>query len=116
MAVSAGLNLLINVNGAIFEADNTYVAGLLARNHNGRVIEAFAIYNLGCVKSEIAEFISIKESLSWIKEKRWQNVIIETDCLVAVQALQCVMQMPSVFGLLVSDCKLILLLLIFKLI
>ncbi|XP_060974712.1 uncharacterized protein LOC133039780 [Cannabis sativa] len=58
----------------------------------------------GCVTPEIAEVIGIKEALSWIKRKGWEKVVVESDALVVVQAINSSIQMPSQFGLLVEDC------------
>ncbi|KAM6552834.1 hypothetical protein CsatB_013596 [Cannabis sativa] len=62
----------------------------------------------GCVSAEIAEVIGIKEALSWIKRKGWEKVVVESDALVVVQAINSSIQMPSQFGLLVEDCRVIL--------
>lgn len=60
---------------------------------------------LGHVQPEIAEIIGIKEALSWIEGHQWQNVIIETDSLACVQAINSEFHIPSRFGLLVHDCR-----------
>ncbi|KAM6547504.1 hypothetical protein CsatB_019180 [Cannabis sativa] len=99
--------LKINVDGAVFHAANAYGSGVVIRDTAGSLIEAFSVYNLGCSQPEIAEIIGIKEALSWIKTQEdqvIQGVIIETDCLVALQALHSSIRMPSLFGLLVSEC------------
>ncbi|KAM6558702.1 hypothetical protein CsatA_027941 [Cannabis sativa] len=106
--VKPAVNMLkINVDGAVFHADNAYGSGVVIRDNTGSLIEAFSVYNHGCNKPEIAEMVGIKEALSWIKKKEdqvVQGVIVETDCLVALQALHTSIRMPSLFGLLVSEC------------
>ncbi|KAM6558557.1 hypothetical protein CsatA_027796 [Cannabis sativa] len=52
--------------------------------------------------------MGMKEALSWIKRKGWEDVIVETDSLMVVQALNSSIHMTSYFGLLVEDCRLIL--------
>ncbi|KAM6541763.1 hypothetical protein CsatB_006210 [Cannabis sativa] len=98
----------INVDGAIFEPQQLFGFGCLARNHTGQLLEAFAESKFGVVLPEIAEIMGMKEALSWIKRKGWEDVIVETDSLIVVQALNSSIHMTSYFGLLVEDCRLIL--------
>uniref|UniRef100_A0A803Q9C5 Retrotransposon Copia-like N-terminal domain-containing protein n=1 Tax=Cannabis sativa TaxID=3483 RepID=A0A803Q9C5_CANSA len=42
----------------------------------------------GQVLSEIFKASGIKEALSWIKSKNWQDVTLETDCMVAIQDIK----------------------------
>ncbi|KAM6582578.1 hypothetical protein CsatB_009580 [Cannabis sativa] len=98
----------INVDGAIFQEQNKFGFGCVARDSNGLLLEAISDSRFGVVKPEIAEIIGIKEALSWIERKHWTNVVIETDALVVVQAIQSSILMPSQFGLLVGDCRVLL--------
>ncbi|KAM6544052.1 hypothetical protein CsatB_008499 [Cannabis sativa] len=98
----------INVDGAIFQEQNKFGYGCVARDSNGSLLEAIFESRLGVVKPEIAETIGIKEALSWIERKQWPNVVIETDALVVVQAIHSSILMPSQFGLLVDDCRVLL--------
>ncbi|KAM6589465.1 hypothetical protein CsatA_012070 [Cannabis sativa] len=95
----------INVDGAIFQEQNKFGFGCVARDTNGMLLEAISASRFGVVKPEIAETIGIKEALSWIERKQWSNVVIETDALVVVQAINSSILMPSQFGLLVGDCR-----------
>ncbi|KAM6566616.1 hypothetical protein CsatA_025744 [Cannabis sativa] len=98
----------INVDGAIFQEQNKFGFGCAARDSNGLLLEAISDSRFGVVKPEIAEIIGIKEALSWIERKHWTNVVIETDALVVVQAIKSSILMPSQFGLLVGDCRVLL--------
>ncbi|KAM6598685.1 hypothetical protein CsatA_018294 [Cannabis sativa] len=98
----------VNVDGAIFEDQQKFGFGYIARDCFGALIEAVSGSRRGYVLPEIAEIIGIKEALSWIKNKGWGKVVVESDSLVAVQAIQSSIHMPSQFGLLVEDCRLIL--------
>ncbi|XP_060964982.1 uncharacterized protein LOC133033953 [Cannabis sativa] len=95
----------VNVDGATFEAHQKFSFGCVARDHHGKLIEAISESRWGCVSAEIAEVIGIKEALSWIKRKGWGRVVIESDALVVVQAINSSVHMPSQFGLLVEDCR-----------
>ncbi|KAM6576164.1 hypothetical protein CsatB_028001 [Cannabis sativa] len=60
----------INVDGALFAAERAYEAGIVARNTDGHLVEAFAIYRYGEVQPFEAKVMSLKEeALSWIKSK-----------------------------------------------
>ena len=57
------------------------------------------------VKAEFAEALAIKEALSCIKHKGWQEVTLESDCLAVVQAVRSNVEMRSSFGQVVADCR-----------
>ncbi|KAM6558367.1 hypothetical protein CsatA_027606 [Cannabis sativa] len=98
----------INVDEAIFQEQNKFGFGCVTRDTNGMLLEAISASRFGVVKPEIAETIGIKEALSWIERKQWSSVVIETDALVVVQAINSSILMPSQFGLLVGDCRILL--------
>lgn len=78
---------------------------LIAKGADGNIIEAFAVYHVGTVHPAIAEIMSTKEALSWTKQRNWKDATIETDSLLATQALSSSLHMPSAFGLLVNNCR-----------
>uniref|UniRef100_A0A803PI32 Reverse transcriptase domain-containing protein n=1 Tax=Cannabis sativa TaxID=3483 RepID=A0A803PI32_CANSA len=98
----------VNVDGAIFESQQKFGYGFIACDSQGKLLEAFSESRWGSVLPEIAEAIGIKEALSWIKTKAWEKVVVESDALVVVQAINSSVHMPSQFGLLVEDCRSIL--------
>ncbi|KAM6583822.1 hypothetical protein CsatB_010824 [Cannabis sativa] len=99
----------VNVDVAIFQAENKFGFGCVARDHNGQLIKAISGIEGGCriglVQPEVAEIIGVKEALSWIKRKKWANVVIETDALMVVQAIKSSINMPSQFGMIARDCR-----------
>ncbi|XP_030479373.1 uncharacterized protein LOC115696619 [Cannabis sativa] len=65
--ISPVLNKIkVNVDGALFEQEGWFGVGCVARDHHGTMVEAFKKGKVGYVQPEIAEFIGIKEALSWI--------------------------------------------------
>ncbi|KAM6546071.1 hypothetical protein CsatB_026807 [Cannabis sativa] len=56
----------INVDGAIFQEQNKFGFGCVARDTNGILLEAISASRFGVVKPEIAETIGIKEAVIWI--------------------------------------------------
>ncbi|XP_060964543.1 uncharacterized protein LOC115704339 [Cannabis sativa] len=95
----------VNVDGATFEATNAFGYGFISRDTNGAIIEARCSSKSGNSSPETVEVLGIKEALSWIKGKTWSKVVIESDCLVAVQAIHTKVVLPSLFGMLVQDCQ-----------
>uniref|UniRef100_A0A803Q0T2 Reverse transcriptase n=1 Tax=Cannabis sativa TaxID=3483 RepID=A0A803Q0T2_CANSA len=98
-------SIKINVDAALFERNRSYGFGLVARDSNGLLLEGCTTLVYGVVEPVLAEVLGIKEALSWVKEAKWQNVILESDCLCAVQAIRSSLDMISTFGLIVKDCK-----------
>ncbi|KAM6557117.1 hypothetical protein CsatB_004136 [Cannabis sativa] len=97
--------LKVNTDGALFSASNSFGLGGLARDANGQFIEAFCLHKPGCVQPSLVEAFGVKEALSWIKTKGWEHVILETDSLVVVQALQSNVAMQSLFGSTITYCR-----------
>ncbi|XP_074327790.1 uncharacterized protein LOC141665702 [Apium graveolens] len=95
----------INTDAAVFEASNRYSFAFAARNHKGELIEARSSCKEGCITPECAEAMGIREALSWIKDEQLKDVVVETDCLVAVQAIRGREAMSSYFGILIQDCR-----------
>ena len=59
----------------------------------------------GSCPPEVVDTLSIKEALSWIKENNQEDVVLETNCLLVVQALRSKIRMDSYFGSIIEDCK-----------
>ncbi|KAM6556123.1 hypothetical protein CsatB_003142 [Cannabis sativa] len=95
----------INVDAASFEQENSYGFGMVARDHLGSPLHIHAEYHGGYFPSEVVEAMGIKEALSWIKANHWKGVTIESDSMLAVQAIHSTQLMTSVFGLVVNDCR-----------
>ncbi|XP_060974706.1 uncharacterized protein LOC133039775 [Cannabis sativa] len=98
----------INVDGAIFEKENAYGFGVVARDSTGQILDFIAKYYHGNYKAEVVEALRVKEALSWIKDKGWSKIEVETDSLLTVQAIFSKQQMSSIFGLVTNDCKILL--------
>ncbi|KAM6553083.1 hypothetical protein CsatB_013845 [Cannabis sativa] len=60
----------------------------VARDCHGNIVEAFNQGHVGRVQPEVAEMVDIKEALSWIDRHNWGQVILESNSLVCVQAIQ----------------------------
>ncbi|KAM6558077.1 hypothetical protein CsatA_027316 [Cannabis sativa] len=98
-------SIKINVDAAMFSEANSYGIGLVARDRHSPLLEARTECFIGRVNPEVAEAISVREALSWIKNRNWPRVVVETDCLTVVQALRSSIHMVSLFGQIINECK-----------
>ncbi|XP_063936295.1 uncharacterized protein LOC135147291 [Daucus carota subsp. sativus] len=79
----------INVDSALFDDENCFGFGCVARDHSGRLLGAKAASKIGKTSADLAEVIAVKEALSWVKTKQWSKVVVvESDCMKVVQALR----------------------------
>ncbi|XP_060961055.1 uncharacterized protein LOC115724007 [Cannabis sativa] len=97
--------LKINVDAALFAAPGVHSFVCVARDSSGASVETVSCCRPGLVAPEMAEVMGVREALSWIKKKSWQNIIVETDSLTVVQAIQSPLEMVPYFGSVISDCK-----------
>ncbi|KAM6580303.1 hypothetical protein CsatA_004077 [Cannabis sativa] len=67
-------NLKIDVDATLFPNDNSYGYGLVVRDHFGKFLEAKTSQFNGSYPAEVVEALRIKEALSWIKGKIWENM------------------------------------------
>ncbi|XP_074348990.1 uncharacterized protein LOC141688433 [Apium graveolens] len=95
----------VSVDAAVFSEFSAFGIGLVARDSSGSLVQAKAKLFQGASTPALAEVIDIKEALSWMKEEQWNKVVVESDCLVAVQAIRSQVPMRSPFGKVVEDCK-----------
>ena len=72
-----------------FSEDDKFSFACLARDHEGQVVNVISSCRDGVLSSELAKAVGVRDALSWIKSKNWQNVVLETDCLILVQGIRC---------------------------
>ena len=78
---------------------------MIDRDDSGNLLQAKSKLFQYVVEPEVAEIMAIKEALSWLVHMNWQEVTLESDCLVVVQAIRSKTQMRSRFGVLVEECR-----------
>lgn len=78
---------------------------MVARDSTGDLILAKSVSFHDCVRSEFAEAIAVREELKWTKEQCWPEVIIESDCLIVLQAINSKAKMISPFGRVIEECR-----------
>ncbi|XP_060972143.1 uncharacterized protein LOC133038110 [Cannabis sativa] len=98
-----GDSIKVNVDAAIFADTNQFGFGFVVRNSQGLFMEGVTKLFNGSATPEFVEALGVKES--WIKRNQPCHAILETDCLVFIQALRSSIEMISMFGQVVNDCK-----------
>ncbi|KAM6553695.1 hypothetical protein CsatB_014457 [Cannabis sativa] len=98
-------SIKVNVDAALFDDGRSFGSGMVARDDRGWLIEGRTILAMNMVEPILAEAISVKEALTWIKLKQWHHVTVESDCLGVVQALRSSICMISLFGQVIQSCK-----------
>lgn len=79
--------------------------GCIVRNSCGVVVDASFGNIVGSFSPTLAEALSIREALSWLLSLHFSNIVIESDALVVIQALNNPVPDSSSLGVIVEDCK-----------
>ncbi|XP_074327365.1 uncharacterized protein LOC141665282 [Apium graveolens] len=72
----------VNTDAAYFAESNTYAYAMVARDHIGSLLEAKTAGKHGHIDPMMAEALSIREALSWIKLKSWRKDLHSYDVRV----------------------------------
>ena len=91
--------------GTVFQASSRVGFWLVLRDEAGGFIAAKAGSFPGLEDPFIAEALSCREALSWIKERDMHNVIIESYCLLVFLALSREVSDCSYGGSIIKECK-----------
>lgn len=94
----------VNCDAALFEQQHATGVGWVMRDSSGKFLATAGCLWHTLYDPLVAEAMSIREALSWIKDRRLSNVQVETECLIAAQAISATLQQSSSFGLIVDDC------------
>ncbi|KAL9418350.1 hypothetical protein AB3S75_041205 [Citrus x aurantiifolia] len=93
-----------NVDAAVFESQRRFGLGCVLRNSDGCFLAARCAGKLGMFGAREAKALSIRETLSWLKELQLP-CIVEMDCLQVFQALTESFSGPNGFGLIIEECR-----------
>lgn len=74
----------VNTDAALFDNPNRYSHAIIVRDHTGTLVQAKSTCLQGSVDPEFAEAAGVREDLSWVKNIKFTDVIVETDCLQVV--------------------------------
>lgn len=100
--------LKLNVDASVVPGMPSFSLGLLIRDTRGTFIQAKTMRIAGSYSVMEAEVRGILEALVWLQELDLQNVDIEYDCLVAVNALRHGVEYVTEAGHILDECKAVL--------
>lgn len=97
----------VNVDASVKQNQNSFVVGMVLRNHQGHYITGKTMRIMGSVQVVKAEVTAIFEALKWLEELPVAEVIIESDSLLGVKAItqNYTNYMNYMLGTLVQQCK-----------
>ncbi|XP_074351358.1 uncharacterized protein LOC141690460 [Apium graveolens] len=77
----------VNVGASVFPQAEHFTVGMVIRDYTGAFVEA-KVLALPCPATVLeAESIEVKEALTWVMQRGYSKVILETDSLLTVKAL-----------------------------
>ncbi|XP_037493289.1 uncharacterized protein LOC119370066 [Jatropha curcas] len=100
--------LKCNSDAALQASSPVTGASWIVRDNLGTVVNACQLALHGGHDPRVAEALSFREALSWVKGKDFHHVIFETDSVVLFQAMNKRQGDSSYFSQVVSDCKVLL--------
>lgn len=95
----------VNTDAALFDNPNRYSIATIVRDHTGTLVQAKSTCLQGSVAPEFAEAVRVRESHSWVKNNKFADTIVETDCLQVVQLIPSPYSSYSYLGKVIKDCK-----------
>ncbi|XP_074377018.1 uncharacterized protein LOC141718535 [Apium graveolens] len=98
----------VTVDAAIFDDKGSSGVGLIARVHGGYMSHARTKCYPEVLHPTLAEAMAVKEALSWVKRVKnmaWEEVTIESDCLVVMQMIRNSAPMRTRLGQIIQDCR-----------
>ena len=95
----------VNVDVIIFQNQCNIGMGCIIRDEQGRFVSAFAKRMTGLFSPKEAESLLFREALSWLKHKRMDGLIIETDAQSVIHSIVSSKEDRTQFGFVIDDCK-----------
>lgn len=79
--------LKFNVDASLFSGTNAFAIGMVVRDAQGEFLAGKTVRSRGEVSVMEAEAFGVLEALKWLEEMGYYNVIVESDCLLVVDAI-----------------------------
>lgn len=98
----------LNVDASVFPGTQNFSVGMVIRDHKGGFILGKTVRIAGEVSVFEAEVRGILEALLWLQNLELQNIIIEGDSLLAVNAVKKEQEYMFEVGSLLMECQSIL--------
>ena len=96
-----------NIDAVIFQQEGFMGYGWVLRDDERMVIAAKNGVMNGLVDPAMAEAMSCREALSWLKSLNISKVIVESDALQVINCLNGDHSDKSYFGNIIDDCKIL---------
>uniref|UniRef100_A0A2C9V6E1 RNase H type-1 domain-containing protein n=1 Tax=Manihot esculenta TaxID=3983 RepID=A0A2C9V6E1_MANES len=94
-----------NVDASTKSAGQIGIGGVV-RGDNGEFLACKMAVIPQSLSPRDAKLVAIREVLSWLKSTSWRNIVIETDCAVAVKVLTSNLTLDmSSTDFIIQDCK-----------
>lgn len=100
--------LKLNVDASVFPGSTSFTVGMVLRDHQGQFLRGRTRRVAGQVQAFEAEAVGMLEALSWIKNSTGQEVVVESDSLLVVEALQRGKEYQLEVGIVLKECQRIL--------
>ena len=101
------LQYKVNVDGALFEADNTASLGVVIRNEHGQVMASLFKHILLPPTVLEVEALAVRRGLELAVEMGFRNIVLESDSQILITALREGSYSLSSFDHIVQDIKFI---------
>ena len=93
-----------NIDAAVFNQIQCIGIGCVVRDENGAMVIARNERIRGMLDPAIAEVMSCREALSWLKSLGLNRVILKSDAQLVIQSILNLKVDVSYFGALINDC------------
>lgn len=100
--------LKVNIDAAFFSDTMSMGIEMVLRDANGTFVAARTLVLPGMVPADVGEAMGFVEALSWVKGMKLENVIVEGDARLVVDAIDSSERNCSSFGDYIELCKSIL--------
>lgn len=97
-------SLKVNCDAALFKSHGVTSLAWVIRDHEGQFVNAISRLVPGLIDSTVAEAMSVREALSWLKEHDLTHIKLEIDTLLVVQAINRNDAGSSPLCLILDDC------------
>ena len=94
-----------NTDGAVFSTAQKLGYGWVVQDEKGQMIVASGRSFARPLDGALAEAISVREALSWLKSSPFGQIIVEIDSMQVSQTISDSQSAPNYFGYAIDDCK-----------
>lgn len=97
--------LKLNVDASLVPGTGSFAVGMVARDESGLFVAGKTLKVRGEVNVMEAEAYGVLETLKWVQEKEYKNVVIESDSLLVIDAINRETRYQLEVGDLLQACR-----------